>query len=87
MPTKLKMALSKWEDRMGEKASEAKEIKLNAIYPPIEKIEGPLEKLVNCEKLSLSTNFITAIGTNLGQIKNLKCLSLGRNTIKNLQVF
>ena len=39
---------------MGEKASEAKEIKLNAIYPPIEKIEGPLEKLVNCEKLSLS---------------------------------
>ena len=85
--TKLKMALNKWEERTGEKAAEAKEIKLNAIYPPIEKIEGPLEKLVNCEKLSLSTNYIPTIGTNLGQLKKLKCLSLGRNIIKNLQVF
>ena len=31
------------------------------VYPPIEKLEGPLHILVNCEKLSLSTNLIVNI--------------------------
>ena len=31
------------------------------MYPPIEKLEGPLHILVNCEKLSLSTNLIVNI--------------------------
>ena len=34
---------------------------LTGVYPPIEKMEGPLHILVNCEKLSLSTNLIVNI--------------------------
>ncbi|XP_014671295.1 PREDICTED: dynein light chain 1, axonemal-like isoform X2 [Priapulus caudatus] len=65
------------------KASEAKEIKLLAILPPIEKMDASLSTLVNCEKLSLSTNCIEKIA-NLNGLKNLHILSLGRNNIKNL---
>ena len=84
MPTTIKAALKKWEEASGKKSSEAKEIKLIGVYPPIEKLEGPLHILVNCEKLSLSTNLITQI-QNLQVLKNLKVLSLGRNLIKSLQ--
>ena len=63
----------------------SQEIKLIGVYPPIEKMEGPLHILVNCEKLSLSTNLITQI-QNLQVLKNLRVLSLGRNLIKSLQV-
>ena len=84
MPTTLKAALKKWEEASGKKSSEAKEIKLIGVYPPIEKMEGPLHILVNCEKLSLSTNLIVTI-QNLQVLKNLKVLSLGRNLIKSLQ--
>ena len=85
MPTTIKAALKKWEEASGKKSSEAKEIKLIGVYPPIEKMEGPLHILVNCEKLSLSTNLITQI-QNLQVLKNLRVLSLGRNLIKSLQV-
>ncbi|KAM4539605.1 dynein axonemal light chain 1 [Odontesthes bonariensis] len=74
-------ALSKWEEKSGMKASEAKEIKLYAHFPPIEKMDPSLSTLANCEKLSLSTNCIEKI-TNLNGLKNLKILSLGRNNIK-----
>ena len=84
MPTTIKAALKKWEEASGKKSSEAKEIKLIGVYPPIEKMEGPLHILVNCEKLSLSTNLIVNI-QNLQVLKNLKVLSLGRNLIKSLQ--
>ena len=68
-----------------KKAGEAKEIKLIGVYPPIEKMDGPFHLLINCEKLSLSTNYISSI-SNLQAFKNLKTLSLGRNIIKSLQV-
>ena len=70
------------------------------VYPPIEKLEGPLHILVNCEKLSLSTNLIVNIQNlqvrhnrqslqffkmNHQVLKNLKVLSLGRNLVKSLQ--
>ena len=71
MPTTIKAALKKWEEASGKKSSEAKEIKLIGVYPPIEKMEGPLHILVNCEKLSLSTNLIVTI-QNLQVLKNLK---------------
>ena len=73
---------------------------LPGVYPPIEKMEGPLHILVNCEKLSLSTNlivniqnlqvkgllFILGFEIDLMQVlKNLKVLSLGRNLVKSLQ--
>ena len=85
MPTTVKQALKKWEEATGRKAGEAKEIKLIGVYPPIEKMEGPFHLLINCEKFSLSTNYISNIA-NLQAFKCLKILSLGRNIIKNLQV-
>ncbi|XP_012724086.1 dynein light chain 1, axonemal [Fundulus heteroclitus] len=79
----VKEALSKWEEKTKEKASEAKEIKLYGQIPPIEKMDPSLATLSCCEKLSLSTNCIEKI-TNLNGLKNLKILSLSRNNIKNL---
>ncbi|KAF0289314.1 Major heat shock protein Ba [Amphibalanus amphitrite] len=76
-------ALKQWEERTGQKASEAKEVKLNGVWPPIEKMDSSLGQLALCEKLSLSTNSIDRIA-NLNALKNLKILSLGRNMIKNL---
>ncbi|XP_069494871.1 dynein axonemal light chain 1 [Ambystoma mexicanum] len=81
--TSIKEALAKWEEKAGQKASEAKEVKLYAQIPPIEKMDASLSTLVNCEKLSLSTNCIEKIA-NLNGLKNLRILSLGRNNIKNL---
>nr|XP_033807315.1 dynein light chain 1, axonemal isoform X1 [Geotrypetes seraphini] len=81
--TTIKEALAKWEEKAGQKASEAKEVKLYAQIPPIEKMDASLSTLVHCEKLSLSTNCIEKIA-NLNGLKNLRILSLGRNNIKNL---
>ncbi|KAG9481374.1 hypothetical protein GDO78_010556 [Eleutherodactylus coqui] len=81
--TTIKDALSKWEEKTGQKAAEAKEVKLYAQIPPIEKMDASLSTLVNCEKLSLSTNCIEKIA-NLNGLKNLRILSLGRNNLKNL---
>ncbi|XP_043118895.1 dynein axonemal light chain 1 isoform X1 [Puntigrus tetrazona] len=81
--TTIKEALVKWEEKTGEKASEATAVKLYGQIPPIEKMDASLSNLVNCERLSLSTNCIEKIA-NLNGLKNLKILSLGRNNIKNL---
>ncbi|XP_020784533.1 dynein axonemal light chain 1 [Boleophthalmus pectinirostris] len=81
--TTVREALSKWEEKTGEKANEAKAVKLYGQVPPIEKMDPSLSTLSNCEKLSLSTNCIEKI-TNLNGLKNLKILSLGRNNIKAL---
>ncbi|XP_067894499.1 dynein axonemal light chain 1 [Heterodontus francisci] len=81
--TTIKEALAKWEERSGEKAAEAVEVKLYAQVPPIEKMDASLSTLSNCEKLSLSTNCIEKIA-NLNGLKKLTILSLGRNNIKNL---
>ncbi|KAG7465784.1 dynein light chain 1, axonemal [Megalops cyprinoides] len=81
--TTIKEALVKWEEKAGEKAGEAKAVKLYAQIPPIEKMDASLSTLINCERLSLSTNCIEKIA-NLNGLKNLRILSLGRNNIKNL---
>ncbi|XP_060795467.1 dynein axonemal light chain 1-like [Neoarius graeffei] len=81
--TTIKEALAKWEAKSGEKAADAKEVKLYGQIPPIEKMDASLSTLTNCEKLSLSTNCIEKIA-NLNALKNLKILSLSRNNIKNL---
>ncbi|XP_062433868.1 dynein axonemal light chain 1 isoform X2 [Rhea pennata] len=81
--TTIKEALAKWEEKTGQKASEAKEVKLYGQIPPVERMDESLSTLVNCEKLSLSTNCIERIA-NLNSLKNLRILSLGRNNIKNL---
>nr|KAF6499823.1 dynein axonemal light chain 1 [Molossus molossus] len=81
--TTIKEALARWEEKTSQKSSEAKEIKLYAQIPPIEKMDASLSMLASCEKLSLSTNCIEKIA-NLNGLKNLRILSLGRNNIKNL---
>uniref|UniRef100_A0A3Q2XAH2 Dynein axonemal light chain 1 n=1 Tax=Hippocampus comes TaxID=109280 RepID=A0A3Q2XAH2_HIPCM len=77
--TTIKEALTKWEEKTGEKSSEATVVRLYGQIPPIEKLDSTLGKIPNC-KLCLSTNCIDKI-TNLGEL-NLKILSLGRNNIK-----
>ncbi|KAL0969744.1 hypothetical protein UPYG_G00231710 [Umbra pygmaea] len=81
--TTIKEALVKWEEKAGEKVGEAKAVKLYGQIPPIEKMDASLSTLINCERLSLSTNCIEKIA-NLNGLKNLRILSLGRNNIKNL---
>ncbi|KAJ0008530.1 hypothetical protein NQD34_015945 [Periophthalmus magnuspinnatus] len=81
--TTVREALTKWEEKTGEKANEAKAVKLYGQVPPIEKMDASLSMLSSCEYLSLSTNCIEKI-TNLNGLKNLKILSLGRNNIKVL---
>merc|ERR1711988_1300126 len=68
----------------GEKADEAKHVKLFGMLPPITKIDpAALSTLKACEQLGLSSNNIDKIG-NLAGMENLKILSLGRNMIKKL---
>ena len=37
------------EEKNQQKAAEAKEVKLNGQFPPIEKMDASLSTLVNCE--------------------------------------
>ena len=61
MPTTIKQALKKWEEATGKKGSEATEVKLIGVYPPIEKV-----KLSVFHPLSLE--YIRQIGS----LENLK---------------
>ncbi|XP_076385892.1 dynein axonemal light chain 1 [Megachile rotundata] len=81
-PTTCKEAIRRWEEENGQEASTAKEVILSFQWPPIEKMDNALATLVNCEKLSLSTNMIEKIA-GIGTLKNLTILSLGRNLIKS----
>nr|VZI43627.1 unnamed protein product [Spirometra erinaceieuropaei] len=67
--TTIKEAIAKWEERTGQKASEATEVKLYAHTIKL--------------RLSLSTNCIEKI-SNLNALKKLRILSLARNNIKQL---
>lgn len=80
--TTVKEVLSRLE-KSGDELSEAKEIKLYGLIPPIEKMDASLSTLTNCQKLSLSSNCIEKI-TNLNELRNLRILSLARNNIKAL---
>lgn len=81
MPTSLKEAFKKWEEKNNGNISEAKEVVLSFQQPPIEKLDGSLAMLASCEMLSLSTNSIEKISGFAG-LRNLKILSLARNVIK-----
>ncbi|XP_071869647.1 dynein axonemal light chain 1 [Bombus fervidus] len=80
-PTTCKEAIRLWEEENQQEASTAKEVILSFQWPPIEKMDNALAVLINCEKLSLSTNMIEKIA-GIGTLKNLRILSLGRNLIK-----
>ena len=83
MPTTIKEAIAKWEEKSGQKAAEATKVELWGQTPFVEKMDAGLSVLVKCEHLSLSTNLIDKI-TNISVLKNLKILSLGRNALKSL---
>lgn len=59
------------EEKNEAKASEAKEVKLYAQIPSIEKMDASLSTLAACEKLSLSTNQIEKIANLNGLSKFL----------------
>ncbi|XP_064553790.1 dynein axonemal light chain 1 [Drosophila montana] len=82
-PTSIKDALARWEDRNKQEAITAQEICLQFQYPPIEKMDPTLSTLVECQKLSLSSNMIEKI-TGISGMKNLRVLSLARNYLKTL---
>ncbi|XP_059047318.1 dynein axonemal light chain 1-like [Achroia grisella] len=80
--TTIKEAIKKWEDKTGLQAATATEVSLIFQWPPIEKMDNTLSSLLNCEKLSLSTNTIEKV-SGLNTLKKLRILSLGRNYIKS----
>ncbi|CAJ1026679.1 Leucine rich repeat/Leucine Rich repeats (2 copies), putative [Leishmania shawi] len=65
-------------------AQEAK-VLLIGMLPPIAKMDKEISTLKECVHLGLSTNAIEKIGPGLKELKNLKVLSLGRNSIRNLE--
>uniref|UniRef100_A0A1I8PK48 Dynein axonemal light chain 1 n=1 Tax=Stomoxys calcitrans TaxID=35570 RepID=A0A1I8PK48_STOCA len=82
-PTTIKEALTKWEERTKDDSTKATDIGLQFQYLPIEKMDGTLGTLIECRKLSLSSNMIEKIN-GIGNMKNLKILSLARNRLKTL---
>lgn len=80
-PTTIKDALRIWEEKTKQNPITAKDIGLQFQYPPIEKMDTTLGTLVECRKLSLSSNMIEKI-SGLSSMKNLKILSLARNNLK-----
>lgn len=81
--TSIKDALEKWEISHGQDCATATEIDLQFQYPPIEKLDKNITRLIACQKLSLSTNMIDRI-IGVGELLHLKILSLGRNNLKSL---
>lgn len=79
----IKEAIAKWEERNQQDSTKAIEIGLQLQFPPLEKMDNTLGTLTECRKLSLSSNMIEKI-TGIGNLKNLKILSLARNNIKSL---
>lgn len=65
----------------GKDAGSSTVVKLYAMMPPMKKMSNDLNGLTNCEYLSLSCNSIGVINIPLS-LRNLKILSLGRNTLK-----
>ena len=49
-------ALKAWEQKTGQIATEAKEIKLICQIPSIEKMDDSLNTLFICERLSIASN-------------------------------
>ncbi|BFG06279.1 dynein light chain 1 axonemal [Drosophila madeirensis] len=81
--TTIKEALKRWEDREQQNSLTAKDIDLQFQWPPIEKMDTTLGTLVQCERISMSTNMIEKI-FGLSGMKCLKVLSLSRNYIKQI---
>lgn len=83
--TTIAAAIKKWEEaEEGRVSAEAERVDLYCQTPPIAKMDGTLNSLVECERLALSTNSIDRI-VSLGGMTKLKILSLGRNNLKRIE--
>ncbi|CAH1406298.1 unnamed protein product [Nezara viridula] len=80
---KLGEVLKDWHHMHYELLSEAREVILRGIWPPINAMDDSLQYLEECVVLSLSMNMIEKI-SHLWGLKNLKVLSLAQNNIKSL---
>ena len=76
-------ALQAWAAKEETPLEDAKMVKIYAQIPPISKLDNSLNQLVNCERLSLSTNSIDRL-IPLPGLKSLKILSVGRNNLKKI---
>ncbi|XP_077272023.1 dynein axonemal light chain 1 isoform X2 [Temnothorax americanus] len=84
-PTTCKEAIRRWEEENQQNAATATEVILSFQWPPIEKMDNALAALVNCEKLSLSTNMIEKVaGRNL--IKGFAGLEPLSDTLEELWI-
>lgn len=66
-------------------AAEEEKVLLIGMLPPIVKMDKEITTLKNCVHLGLSTNAIEKIGPGLKELKRLKILSLGRNSIRKIE--
>eukprot|EP00656_Telonema_subtile_P033630 TRINITY_DN3739_c0_g1_i13.p1 TRINITY_DN3739_c0_g1~~TRINITY_DN3739_c0_g1_i13.p1 ORF type:complete len:304 (-),score=81.62 TRINITY_DN3739_c0_g1_i13:219-1130(-) len=87
--TTCQAAIDKFEgnaslNRDGQKACEAKVVKLHGMWPPITDMDASLHGLHSCEELQLSSNCIQTI-FDLSPLSNLRVLSMGRNCITSLE--
>lgn len=64
-PMTCKEAIAKWEKDKGETATEALTIELQFQWPPIEKMDGALSTLTNCEYVTeVPAAYDSSSGTN-----------------------
>jgi dynein light chain 1 len=78
-------ALQIWEQsHPGESPTEAEDIRIYFMIPPIEKMDAPtLNTLAKVKRLSMSSNAIDKM-INLPNLRNIEILSLGRNMIRKI---
>ena len=81
--TSIKDALTKWEEINKKDPTKAYDIGLQFQIPPIEKMDSTLNTLLECRKLSLSTNSIEKIA-GIGTLRHLRILVLSRNNLKTI---
>ena len=82
MPTTIKQALKKWEEATGKKGSEATEVKLIGVYPPIEKVRG---KYVNHGFYEILYSNFGKMDSTLQTLTSCEKLSLSTNMITGIQ--
>eukprot|EP00158_Paraphelidium_tribonemae_P001013 Partr_v1_DN23855_c0_g1_i4_m63873 putative Dynein, axonemal, light chain 1 len=81
----VKDALKLWEEKTKQPATEAEQVKLMGVMPPINKIDPTLASMIpKVKHLSLGSNQIDKISSLQG-LSCLTILSLGRNNIKKIE--
>ncbi|XP_049851236.1 dynein axonemal light chain 1 isoform X2 [Schistocerca gregaria] len=82
--TTIKDALKRWEEKYEMNPADATDVNLCFQWPFIEKMDNSLAVLVNCRKLSLSTNMIEKIaGEGIGD--TLEELWISYNFIEKIK--